>query len=345
MFGYNKIKKKIAQQDENISELSIQVATLAEKSQSFFDGFDDLVSQLTLLGEKGKDWANQISMQADSIHRLAQEVNSLKKEVNQREENLIRQLSEQSEYLKRLDERISSLEDQSLQDRKEGEQRSLRFNELKLNVDNIELRLGESDSKVRKIMSNITLKQDDKVSASDPNHMLLEEYRSLRRDYDIQLVRGILNSSLKEGQVSGFQGEDRKLRKAEIESKLYSTLFCVFQSQALTSENMPKISKAIVDKLVSDLSVPESLTSITIALVEEGLQILNKVKNAKSSDGQHVPGHFETYSEGCIFDSIKHQPAIGCDEGGRILYTNYPAYMVEGMIREKAVVFTVQNSI
>lgn len=97
------------------------------------------------------------------------------------------------------------------------------------------------------------------------------------------------------------------------------------------------ISKSvyITLKMLEGTNISEAIRVKTYNLVKKGLELVKKIASADP------PGILWIEKEGIPFKSDRHEAILGCEEGGKILLTVYPGYMVGDRVFEKALVFTV----
>lgn len=108
-----------------------------------------------------------------------------------------------------------------------------------------------------------------------------------------------------------------------------------------TEEDFTKAIKDINNSIYSALGmpeedrIPEALRNDLENLVRKGLELVKKIASADP------PGVLWTEKKGIPFKSDRHEAMLGCEEGGKILLTIYPGYLVSDRVFEKALVFTV----
>ncbi len=97
------------------------------------------------------------------------------------------------------------------------------------------------------------------------------------------------------------------------------------------------ISKSVYNalKMPEETDIPETIRIDTENLVRKSLELVRKIASADP------PGILWIEKEGISFQSDRHEAMLGCEEGGKILLTVYPGYLVGDRVFEKALVFTV----
>lgn len=110
-----------------------------------------------------------------------------------------------------------------------------------------------------------------------------------------------------------------------------------FRNQEKFTTVIKDISKSVYNALniSEEKDIPEQIRIDTENLVRKGLELVNKIASADP------PGILWIEKEGIPFKSDRHEAMLGCQEGGKILLTVYPGYLVGDRVFEKALVFTV----
>ncbi|MEC4811926.1 MAG: hypothetical protein SAK29_01375 [Scytonema sp. PMC 1069.18] len=110
-----------------------------------------------------------------------------------------------------------------------------------------------------------------------------------------------------------------------------------FRNQEEFTTVVKDISTSIYNalKISEEKEIPEKIRIDTENLVQKGLELVRKIASADP------PGILWIEKEGIPFKSDRHEAILGCEEGGKILLTVYPGYMVGDRVFEKALVFTV----
>ncbi|KYC38102.1 hypothetical protein WA1_37765 [Scytonema hofmannii PCC 7110] len=98
-----------------------------------------------------------------------------------------------------------------------------------------------------------------------------------------------------------------------------------------------EISQSVYNelKMPEETDIPEQIRIDTENLVRQGLELVKKIASVDP------PGVLWIEKESTLFKSDRHEAMLGCEEGGKILLTIYPGYLVGDRVFEKALVFTV----
>jgi hypothetical protein len=122
-------------------------------------------------------------------------------------------------------------------------------------------------------------------------------------------------------------------RKILIESVVFFNENNELSGKSLT-ECVEDISNSIYQSLnINRSTITEELCNSIKDSVQKGLELVEDIDNADP------PGKL-CLMNGERFDSGRHEPVLGCEEGGTVEFTVYPAYFVGDRVFAKAVVFT-----
>ncbi|BAY38837.1 hypothetical protein NIES2111_31860 [Nostoc sp. NIES-2111] len=105
------------------------------------------------------------------------------------------------------------------------------------------------------------------------------------------------------------------------------------------TEAVKDISRTVYTALqiAEETNISREIRTNTDNLVRKGLELVKKIASADP------PGNLWIEQKDTLFDYEKHEAVLGCKEGGKILLTVYPGYVVGNRIFEKALVFTEQE--
>jgi hypothetical protein len=143
--------------------------------------------------------------------------------------------------------------------------------------------------------------------------------------------------------IDEAEAVNRSRRIAEIKSTLSQKVLT--ESVGLFSEDnglsgkslteyVEDVSNSVCQSLnINRATITEDLYDSIKDSVQKGLELIRDIDNADP------PGKL-CLMNGERFDSGRHEPVLGCEEGGTVEFTVYPAYFVGDRVFAKAVVFT-----
>ncbi len=229
------------------------------------------------------------------------------------------QIREENETLRRNN---AVLKEEIKQSKKEGDELDTRFNAL----------LSELAAYRRD--PTTTYISDDSRSQ---NHLLVQEFKELK-EQDSQRISSSIFSHRCES-IPSLKA-DRKQEIARIKAILSEEIMV----KGMTLSTEESASTHVMDSVCTALgmsaesSIPEALRTDIGNLVKKGLELMKKIASADP------PGVLWTEKEGTPFNPDRHEAMLGCEEGGKILLTVYPGYLVGDRVFEKALVLTVPEA-
>ena len=197
--------------------------------------------------------------------------------------------------------------------------------------------MAEEKAELLSILADYRRDKTITVYTSDPypkNHLLVQEFIHLKHQ-DFQLASFEL---FEQGCLVGYFSKTNRRRE-------------LLQIQAILSQeilmngihlSLPEdvCLQQILDSLVNTFDFlkrvppPETLLDGLKHLIEKGLKLVRLIASADP------PGELWVEAAGTPFDVDRHEPVIGCEEAGEIMWTIYPGYQVGNRIFAKAIVFT-----
>ncbi|HAT81579.1 MAG TPA: hypothetical protein DCS17_09515, partial [Flavobacterium sp.] len=140
--------------------------------------------------------------------------------------------------------------------------------------------------------------------------------------------------------------EEAKIRSILSERILIAGFNWITEKNSVSSESNLWITKAKeITQLITQDLFQQSTGNISKEIIESLENLTQKgLKLVKDIINDQPPGELWIEPKGKNFNPDKHEPIIGCEADGLILYTTYPGYRTGSRILEKAIVFTVPKS-
>jgi uncharacterized coiled-coil DUF342 family protein len=194
---------------------------------------------------------------------------------------------------------------------------------------------NEEDSKRDKTASYVSEASDIRPR----NYELVTKFSLLKT----QTFQGLSNKLFKYFRsIDEAEAVNRSRRIAEIKSTLSQKILTEIDffsednelSGKILTEYVEDISNSVCQSLnINRATITEDLYDSIKDSVQKGLELIRDINNAEPPGKLYI-------MNGERFDSGRHEPVLGCEEGGTVEFTVYPAYFVGDRVFAKAVVFT-----
>ncbi|MBD2480833.1 hypothetical protein [Planktothrix sp. FACHB-1365] len=216
--------------------------------------------------------------------------------------------------------------------------------ELEAENEALKKRSGEMFATLSKQHRNetTTITSDDSRRQRDT---LISEFKTLSSQDFKRITVQIFNhlTSINHELQNNRKQEEAKIRSILSQRIFESEINWIKQNNSVSSESNLWTMKAkeITQLITQDLfqqstnNIPKEIIESLESLTQKGLKLVKDIIN------DQPPGELWIEPKDKNFNPDKHEPMIGCEADGVILYTTYPGYRTGSRILEKAIVFTV----